>query len=340
MTEDNGNTDIQRASAQRTAGLNYGNRGPVITSMEDMWRLAKGVVAGGFAPKGLHTPEAVLAAMTMGAELGISPMASLRGIAVINGRPSVYGDLAMALVQNSGLLEYCKELVEGEGDKRSADCEVKRAGRPHPVRRQFSVADAKRAGLWAKEGPWRLYPDRMLQMRARGYALRDEFADVLQGMYLAEESQDIVDSAPQDDRPRVERVLDKIKELPDSVPPVQQPAELLTVVSASAPVAPSVEQAAGLGDTEFVPKVWRHLEDAVIGLAKERGYPASAAKGPLFKQLTALKMKSEQVPTSEVAAAWKLAQEARGFFAGLAVKKIEPPQELPDRDPALDDSIV
>jgi len=52
------------------------------------------------------------------------------------------------------------------------------------------VEDAKRAGLWAKQGPWTAYPKRMMQMRARGFALRDAFPDVLKGMITAEEAQD------------------------------------------------------------------------------------------------------------------------------------------------------
>ena len=46
---------------------------------------------------------------------------------------------------------------------------------------------AKRAGLWGKQGPWQQFPDRMMQMRARGFTLRDGFADVLGGLYLREE---------------------------------------------------------------------------------------------------------------------------------------------------------
>jgi hypothetical protein len=52
------------------------------------------------------------------------------------------------------------------------------------------VADAKAAGLWAKGGPWTQYPKRMLAMRARGFALRNAFADVLRGLVTAEEAGD------------------------------------------------------------------------------------------------------------------------------------------------------
>jgi hypothetical protein len=70
-----------------------------------------------------------------------------------------------------------------------AVCVAKRKGRK-PVTARFSVEDAKRAGLWGKQGPWSAYPKRMMQMRARGFALRDAFPDVLKGMITAEEAQD------------------------------------------------------------------------------------------------------------------------------------------------------
>jgi len=62
---------------------------------------------------------------------------------------------------------------------------------PNPVLGQFSMADAARAGLKGKSGPWQQYPQRMLQMRARGFALRDAFPDVLRGLISAEVAMDI-----------------------------------------------------------------------------------------------------------------------------------------------------
>jgi hypothetical protein len=64
------------------------------------------------------------------------------------------------------------------------------------VESRFSVEDAKRAGLWGKQGPWTAYPKRMLSMRARGFAIRDCFADVLKGLITAEEAQDYPSDKP------------------------------------------------------------------------------------------------------------------------------------------------
>lgn len=137
-----------------------------------------------------RAPHNILVAMMMGAEVGLRPMQAIQNIAVINGRPSVWGDAALAIVKAQPSCEDVVETMEGEGDARVARCEVRRRGR-QPVVRTFSVEEAKSAGLWAKTGPWQNYPARMLQMRARGFALRDAFPDALRGMYIAEEAQDI-----------------------------------------------------------------------------------------------------------------------------------------------------
>ena len=82
----------------------------------------------------------------------------------------------------------CEDVIETTTEN-VATCTVIRRGQT-PVERSFSEEDAKRAGLWGKQGPWTNYPKRMLQMRARGFALRDSFPDALRGMALAEEAQD------------------------------------------------------------------------------------------------------------------------------------------------------
>jgi hypothetical protein len=134
-------------------------------------------------------PANILVAIQWGAELGLGPLQALQNIAVINGKPSVYGDAMLALVRGSPHCEDIVEHIEGEGDNRTAICEARRKGSV-PVVGRFSVADAKRAGLWDKAGPWKQYPARMLQMRARGFALRDAFPDILRGVISAEEAGD------------------------------------------------------------------------------------------------------------------------------------------------------
>jgi hypothetical protein len=135
-------------------------------------------------------PESIVLAVQMGDELGLAPMQSLQNISVINGRPAVWGDAVLGLCRQSAVCKDIVETVAGEADRMVATCTAIRVG-AEPIVRSFSVEDAKKAGLWGKSGPWQQYPRRMLQMRARGFAVRDAFPDVLRGLITAEEAADI-----------------------------------------------------------------------------------------------------------------------------------------------------
>lgn len=131
-------------------------------------------------------PGNVLVAIQWGMELGLQPLQAMQNIAVINGRPSLWGDAVIGLVKASPLCEYVVEEVTDT----MATCRVKRKGEPEQVR-TFSMEDARKASLSGKAGPWSQYPKRMMQMRARAWALRDVFPDVLRGMPIAEEVRDM-----------------------------------------------------------------------------------------------------------------------------------------------------
>ena len=162
-----------------------------VSSVGDLMTLGKIAAASGLVPKDYQgQPEKCAGAIAFGAELGLAPMQALQCIANINGRPSIWGDSAKALCLASPVCDEITETIEGEGTPNpKAICVAKRRGQS-PVRVEFSVEDAKRAGLWGKQGPWTQYPKRMLQLRARGFALRDAFPDILRGLVTAEEAAD------------------------------------------------------------------------------------------------------------------------------------------------------
>ena len=167
-------------------------------SIEQLQFVAGIIARSDLAPKDYKgKPENVAVAIAMGMELGVSPMQAVQGIAVINGRPSVWGDLLLALCRAHPQCQGIDESLEYDnaGNVIAAVCKARRNN--HTQERRFSVEDAKRAGLWTKDGPWKQYPNRMLQMRARGFCLRDVFADALRGLSCAEEQADFaVESEP------------------------------------------------------------------------------------------------------------------------------------------------
>jgi hypothetical protein len=165
--------------------INLDSHGVQLRSFDELGRFCKAIVNSGLAPKTFNSTEAVMVAIQHGMELGLAPMQALQSIAVINGKPCIYGDAALALATAHPSFLDIEETTDGT----TATCVIKRRDRSAVVR-TFSEADAKRAGLWGKSGPWAQYPARMLQMRARGWALRDAFPDALKGLGIREEVQD------------------------------------------------------------------------------------------------------------------------------------------------------
>ena len=163
---------------------------------EQAYRMAQMIANSGIAPPDMRSPEKIVAAIFQGLEVGLKPLQAVQSIAIVNGRPCIWGDAALGLVMGSGMLETIEERIEGTGDGMRAICRVKRSNNSVDTERSFSVEDAKCANLWGKQGPWKQYPKRMLQMRARSWALRDAFADVLKGLGIREEIRDYIQPVP------------------------------------------------------------------------------------------------------------------------------------------------
>ncbi|MCB5278927.1 MAG: hypothetical protein LHW59_05355 [Candidatus Cloacimonetes bacterium] len=165
------------------------NMGIIPTTFNEVMAFSETLSKSGIIPKNFQDkPNDIFVAINWGLTLGLPPVQALNGIAVINGKPSIFGDLAMALVRASGKCEYVKETQTDS----MATCIVKRVGEDEQSK-TFTMDEARKAGLLSNP-TWNKYPKRMLQMRARAFALRDVFADVLLGISIAEEQQDIVDT--------------------------------------------------------------------------------------------------------------------------------------------------
>lgn len=166
------------------------------TTFAEAMQLANVLASSGMVPKDyIGRPGAVFAAMELGRSVGLSPMQSLQGIASINGRPTIFGDTALAVVMRHRDFVSIAEYSPDEAKKHGfGKCVLTRRGQA-PIERRFSVDDAIAAKLKGKEGPWSTYESRMLQMRARSWALRDLFPDALKGLAIYEEAIDVTGSS-------------------------------------------------------------------------------------------------------------------------------------------------
>jgi hypothetical protein len=173
--------------------------------LEGVWRLSTILAGSGIVPKEYRGKvEDTFVAISWGMEIGLSHNQSLHAIAVIDGKPSIYGDVGLALVRGSGKLDDIDEYFEGTfgHDDYKAVCKLKRKGEERIHESEFSIEDAKLMGKWnqpTKQGypsVWMKHPKRMLKWRARWFALRDVFGDVLKGLGIYEEVRDSIDMEP------------------------------------------------------------------------------------------------------------------------------------------------
>lgn len=210
----------------------------VPASFEDVQRMARmAVTAGLFKGERKDTAEAVLGKATMalmqGLEVGLPPMQAIQQIAVINGRCVIWGDAVPALLWAHGF--KLKEWL----DARVAYCTVTRPD-GEQITRQFSEANARKARLWDErptvtktwdgkaeqkpnDSPWFRFPERMLQMRARGFAVRDGAPDVMRGIYMREE---LEEHALRDVTPTKPIAMD-LPDIPDEPAPEHDQAAVL-----------------------------------------------------------------------------------------------------------------
>jgi len=210
MTE----TALVKTGAEIDAQLERNEGGFVMKTMDDVSRFAKWVVTYKMAPKCYTEPGQVVVAIQTGAEAGLTPMASVRSIYVVNGMPSWTSESARSLVRRgyqnvftgtvTPVLYQGTDIEEGtwhshppSKDKKTCtdDCygwckTYPRSRAGESVKTEFSVGDAKLGGLWDKPGPWQNYHSRMLMHRATSFHLRDNYGGVLLGLTTQEETED------------------------------------------------------------------------------------------------------------------------------------------------------
>lgn len=261
------------------------------TNLTEAMQLAEILAQSTIVPKDYQrNPGNILVAIQWGAELGLAPMQAMQNIATINGRPSIWGDAMLALVKSSPEFVSIKEEYAGEGNNLTAICTVKRRNTDGTVDEHtatFSMEDAKTAGLLGKQGPWTQYPKRMLQMRARGYALRDMFPDVLKGLRTTEEVRDMPQEKDMGDieqvsepetksaRDKVIERLNKTKQEPKSKAPSSEPspAELLIIkldsVETAEQLKPLYEDCKEFATDKLAPEIKKAYQSALSRVRAE-----------------------------------------------------------------------
>ena len=254
-----------------------------LRSFDELERWAERAARSNMVPKDYKgKPDDIILAVQFGAEVGLRPLQALWNIATINGKPSIYGDAMLALCKTHPAYVSIEETLNGIGDKMEARCVVIRRGEP-PFISTFSVEDAKTAKLWNKKGyngqdtPWITNPKRMLQFRARGFALRDAFPDKLRGLISAEEASDYPVQSAAPPRPEPEPEVHYPPPPTTEKTPQQKFTEWLAKFKAEADACDTQAEFEQMCGREEITRVTSRLKngmkdefDHVVGLTLDR----------------------------------------------------------------------
>jgi len=224
---------------------------PEFTKYEIAKRISRVLASSSMVPENYRgKPADCFVAIQMGSELGMGPFQSIQSIAVIDGRPSLWGDGLIGIVRASPLCLWIREWYDEA--TATAWCETKRRGDVDTIKASFSKADADMAGLTVKT-VWRKYMRRMLQLRARAFCLRDAYPDVLKGLGVAEELMDY------SNEPAPVRSYDMPRPTPvsfdlgnGSAAPLQRVIEAISTASNLAELLKAGDLAKSLTDDEHI----------------------------------------------------------------------------------------
>lgn len=177
---------------EREHGVQPGTTLPSPREWEATMAIARQIAATPFVPESYRNqPEAVVAAILTGRELGIGPMQALRDIHMVDGRPAFAAQLMLAKMRQGGIV-----LLETDSNEERAWIKARRADNGEVAEFEFTIAEAETAGLLAKKGQsWQKYRKDMLWARAVSRMARRFGSDMLGGLvYSKEELEDLDDA--------------------------------------------------------------------------------------------------------------------------------------------------
>jgi len=239
-------------------------------------KIAAKLAASSLVPDAYRNrPEDVFVAIQMGHEVGLGPFQAVQSIAVIDNKPCLWGDGMIGLVRGSGKCEYIQETWDDA--TKTATCATLRKGEKEPQVRSFSLQDAALAQLTNKNN-WKKYPARMCQMRARAWALRDTYADVLRGLASAEEVRDIQQVEVEEELPEIQVEAELAKDAPliddviDDIAEAQTMADLIKA-------GDKAKSLWHVDDQEAARKAYKARRETLIKEAKDAEESADKAPG-------------------------------------------------------------
>lgn len=283
---------------------------------------------------GLKNIEEAAFRILYGRELGLTAWASIMGVQMIQGQPSLKAATAAALIRRSGIYDF----AEVESTPTACELAFFRYGRQVGSTR-FTLDDAKRAGLVREGSGWAKYPGDMCFARALMRGFRRFCSDLTLGpIYSSEEladGGDVIDVQITDPQAVVEPVVEtkpvKAKRVVKPVEPVNEPEETAGYAFDAEP------------EVETVADKVRKLDEWAERAAKrfeEKGFASFATAGAVIEEmwkefagmnLVPLGSKGYRAQTQAIASmdvSWaEILDNLKAFVVRLAAELESPPEE-------------
>ena len=186
-------------------------------------QLATSLSRTSFVPKAFQGNAAdATAAIMLGDELGLSPIAALRSIYIISGTPALYARTMVALAMAHG-----HEIWTEESSDRQVTVCGKRRGQEHVERATWTIDRARKAG-YTNNKKYDTDPQAMLYSKAAAEIARKVAPDVLSGVPYSVEDLELETppTAPVQRAPRkVQRQAPPTAPEPEFDPPAEVPPQ-------------------------------------------------------------------------------------------------------------------
>ena len=190
-------------------------------------QLAVALTTTTFVPKEMRDPGDATAAILMGDELGLSPLAALRSIYVVHGTPALYARSMVALALSAGHAIWTESSTE-----QSVTVCGQRRGSNHVEKSTWTIQRATKAGYTSNK-KYSSNPQEMLYSKAAAEVARKVAADVLAGLPYSVEDLELEDtptttvSRPDTPTRRVSRAKPEVPEpeIPAETPTAEEPTE-------------------------------------------------------------------------------------------------------------------
>lgn len=204
-------------------------------------QLAKALSQTAFVPKEMTNVGNATAAILMGDELGMSPIASLRSIYVVHGTPALYARSMVALALAHGHEIWTEET----SDAKVVVC-GRRRGSENVERAEWTIARAQKAGYTGNK-KYASNPQEMLYAKAAAEVARKIAADTLAGIPYSVEDLELGDEPTvtvtrETARRKVQRAQPEPDPEPEKAAPEPEPAAEPPVAEAPPELEPISEQ--------------------------------------------------------------------------------------------------